>query len=151
MDIQQHQEQVGPVNELENYFNISFDSVARDQLKQIALWARICSITSICGYLIELYLWLFGQSRLFSAGGGVLEVLLNLLVIGGGATINYLLFRFARAVNRGVQNMDALHVNSGFNILRLYFKAGGILVIFLLSVVFLAFIGFLISDLQRIQ
>ena len=143
----ENQEQAEPVTDLDNFFHLSFDTASRDQLKQIAMWAKICSITGLIGYLIQLYEWLFGHSRLgASLGGGVLGVLFNISVIGGGAVVNYFLYRFAVSVSRGVQNTDALHVNSGFNSLRLYFRAAGILVIAIICFIFLLIIGFMMSD-----
>jgi hypothetical protein len=146
----ENQEQQGEMpDDLENFFNISFDLVGLDQLKQISVWARICSITGMLGYLIQLYGWLFGHWRMFAGlGGGLMEVLLNLVVIGGGGVVNWFLYRFAAAVTRGVQNSDALYVNSGFNSLRLYFKTAGILVIVAMGVVILAIISFILSASQ---
>jgi hypothetical protein len=77
-------------------------------------------------------------------GSGVLKIVANLVVIGGGGVVNYFLFRFAVAVSRGVANTDALHVNSGFNSLRLYFRAAGMLVIGLFILVVLQIIGALL-------
>jgi hypothetical protein len=141
----ENQEQVEPVTDLDNFFHLSFDSISRDQLKQIAMWAKICSITGLIGYLIQLYEWLFGHSRLASNfGGGILGFVFNLLFIGGGGVINYFLYRFAAAVSRGVQNTDALHVNHGFNSLRLYFRTAGILAIIIICILFIGFlVGFL--------
>jgi hypothetical protein len=142
------QERLEQVNDLDNFFRISFDGVSREQLKQIAFWAKICSIAGILGYLIQLYQWLFGHSVLVF-GSGVLGFLGHLVSIGGGSLINYFLFRFAVAVSRGVANTDALHVNSGFNSLRLYFRAAGILVIGIICLVVVAFISALLSDLNN--
>jgi hypothetical protein len=77
-------------------------------------------------------------------GGGVLGILFNLVLIGGGGIVNYFLFRFAIAVSRGVQNMDALYVNSGFNSLRLYFRAAGLLVIGFICLALLKILGMLL-------
>jgi hypothetical protein len=129
------------VNDLDNFFHLSFDMVSREQLKQIALWSKICSITGMIGYLIQLYEWLFGHSRLGSGfGGGVFGVLFTLSAVGGGGVVNYFLYRFAVSVSRGVQNTDALYVNSGFNSLRLYFRAAGILVIAIICIIILGII-----------
>lgn len=148
----ENQEQAQPVTDLDNFYQISFDGVSRDQLKQIALWAKICSVTGLVGYLIQLYEWLFGHSRLGSNfGGGALSALFNLSLIGGGGVINYFLYRFAAAVSRGVQNMDALHVNNGFNSLRLYFRLAGILVIGVICLLVLFFLDALLSGPHRVE
>ena len=146
----QEQTESEPVTDLDNFYQISFDGVSRDQLKQIALWARICSITGLIGYLIQLYDWLFGHSRLGSNfGGGVLGTLFNISLIGGGGVVNYFLYRFAASVSRGVQNTDALYVNHGFNSLRLYFRLAGILVIGMICLVVIAFLDALLSGPTR--
>jgi hypothetical protein len=132
-------EQPELTNELDNFFNLSFDAIGRDHLKQIALWSKIASIAGLVSYAILLFLAIFGHSRL--ASGNFLSVLLNLTVVGGGATVNYFLYRFATAVNRGIENTDALYVNSGFNSLRLYFKTAGILAILVLCLLLIAIIG----------
>jgi hypothetical protein len=148
----ENQEQAEPVTDLDNFYQISFDGVSRDQLKQIALWAKICSISGLIGYLIQLYEWLFGHSRLGSNfGSGVLGALFNICLIGGGGVVNYFLFRFAAAVSRGVQNTDALHVNSGFNSLRLYFRLAGILVIGMICLVVIVFLDALLSGPHRVE
>lgn len=135
-------------NELDNFFNLSFDAIGRDHLKQIALWSKIASIAALVSYAILLYLAIFGHSLL--ASGNVLSLLLNLTVVGGGATVNYFLYRFATAVNRGVQNTDALYVNSGFNSLRLYFKTAGILAIIVLSLLLIAIIVVVLSAMRSL-
>lgn len=147
----ENQEQAEPVTDLDNFYQISFDGVSRDQLQQIALWAKICSVTGLVGYLIQLYDWLFGHSRPGADfGGGVLGALFNLSLIGGGGVVNYFLYRFAAAVSRGVQNSDALHVNSGFNSLRLYFRLAGILVIGMICLLVLFFLDALLSGSHRV-
>jgi hypothetical protein len=146
----ENQEQAEPVTDLDNFFHLSFDAISRDQLKQIAMWAKICSITGLIGYLIQLYEWLFGHSRLGSNfGGGFLGVVFILFFVGGGGVINYYLYRFAAAVSRGVQNTDALHVNNGFNSLRLYFRTAGILAIIIICVLFIGFLVGLLSALRN--
>ncbi|HET6254882.1 MAG TPA: hypothetical protein VFE32_12450 [Puia sp.] len=141
------QEQGESVTDLDNFFHISLDGASRDHLKQIALWARICSITGLLGYVIQLYEWLFGHSRLgASFGGGILGSIFGISSIGGGAVVNYFLYRFAVSVSRGVQNTDADRVNSGFNSLRLYFRTAGILVIIIICLVFLGVIGYMLTD-----
>jgi hypothetical protein len=150
--MENQEQQAGSGTDLDNFFHLSFDGVGLDQLKQISLWARICSIAGLSGYVLQLYGWLFGHSKLLaSLGGGVMEVLFNIAVIAGGGTVNYFLYRFAAAVSRGVQNSDPLYVNSGFNSLRLYFKAAGILVIIAIGIVILAIIDILLSGVSRIQ
>jgi hypothetical protein len=148
----ENQEQPEPVNELENFFNLSFDSIGREHLKQIALWAKICSIISLIGYVVQLYLWLFGNGRAMPGiGSGFIGGLLTVAVVGGGATINYFLYRFAVVVSRGVENTDAYYVNSGLNSLRMYFKTFSIVVIVALCIFFFAILGFVFSDFRNLQ
>jgi hypothetical protein len=124
----ENMEQPEITNDLDNFFHLSFDAIGREHLKQVASWAKIASIAAIASYAVHLFLVLFGHSR-FASFGDVWSTLLNVTIVGGGATVNYFLYRFAVAAGRGVQSMDALHVNSGFNSLRLYFKSAGILAI----------------------
>jgi hypothetical protein len=148
----ENQEQAETVTDLDNFYHLSFDAVSRDQLKQIAIWAKICSITGLLGYLIQLYEWLFGHSRLGSNfGGGVMGLIFNIMFIGGGGVINYYLYRFAVAVSRGVQNTDALHVNQGFNSLRLYFRTAGILAIIIICILFIGICVGLLGALRDNQ
>ncbi len=148
----QHQPEI--VNELDNFFNLSFDAGSREQLKQIALWAKICSICAFAGYIISLIVAIFGHKDIsaeaeefnfgvyFRSGNSIVGVLFT-IVIGG--IINYFLYRFAVAVGQGVQSMDAVKVNSGFSSLHIYFKILGILLIVVLSillfVILIALIG----------
>lgn len=139
-------EQPELTNELDNFFNLSFDAIGRDHLKQIALWSKIASIAGLVSYAILLFLAIFGHTRLGS--GNFWSLLLNVTVVGGGATVNYFLYRFATAVNRGIQNTDALYVNSGFNSLRMYFKTAGILAILVLCLFAIVIIGIVFSAMR---
>ena len=62
-------------NSLDNFFNLSFDTDARQQLKQIALWSKICSLSAFAGYVISLVVAIFGHKNYsleaegFSFGG----------------------------------------------------------------------------------
>jgi hypothetical protein len=133
------------VNELDNFFNLSFDTVSREQLRQIALWSKISSICAFAGYLFSLAAAIFGNrvaglSEEYAEVAGSLRagnILRTLALVLVGGIINYFLYRFAVAVGQGVQRMDALRVNTGFNSLRLYFKISGILLIIFLSCILL--------------
>jgi hypothetical protein len=135
------------INQLDNFFNISFDANMRAQIKQVALWAKICALCAFAGYVVTLVVVIFGQRdysleaegfsvsaflRSGSAGGSIVGVLVSALV---GGIINYFLYRFAAATGRGVESMDTLKVNEGFNSLRIYFKIFGIILIVSLSLV----------------
>lgn len=136
-------------NKLDNIFNLSFDLSARDQLKKIALWARICALCAFAGYAISLIVVLFGRKNFdleaegFTVGGYLrkgssLSGVLVSIIIGG--TINYFLYRFATSAKQGVESMDLLKLNEGLGSLRTYFKIFGILLVICLSFVGLAVI-----------
>lgn len=141
----QHQPDINP---LDNFFNISFDASARGQLKQVALWAKICTLCAFIGYGIAMIVAIFGHKDYSLEAGensfgayararsGTLTIW-TILTVLGGVIINYFLYRFAIAAERGVQSMDPLKVNEGFNNLRIYFKILGILLIICLVVVVL--------------
>lgn len=134
------------VNDLDNFFNISFDNTVCEELKQCSLWAKIVAISSFAGYLILLYLWLFGHGR---AGlGGVMSSVLGVTVVGGGAIANWYLYRFAARIGRGVSSMDAVPVNQGFSGLRQYFKIAAIILIIDVCFFIVAFLYGLLSALH---
>lgn len=126
--------------DLDNFFNLSFDAVGCEQLKQCSVWARIVAIASFAGYLFVLYDWLFGTNK--TGFGGVAGGLLSVPLIGGGMVANFYLYRFGANIGRGVQNLDALPVNQGLGQLRQYFKTAGILMIADICIIlFLFFMG----------
>jgi hypothetical protein len=145
-------------NELDNFFNLSFDANAREQLKQISLWAKICTLSTFAGYVISLVVAIFGhkdysmEAEGFSFGGyirsgtSIGSVLFTILV---GGIINYFLYRFAVDVGQGVQSMDNMKLNTGFNNLRIYFKIFGIILIIVFSLLVLIFLFGLISTLTK--
>lgn len=145
----------GAVTDTDNIFNISFDGVGLDHLKQLSLWAKVTSICAFIGYICTLITAFFGhpgaagQAEENSAAIGITlrasGVLGAFLVVVIGGAINYFLYRFAVAVGQGVQSMDALKVNSGFDSLRLYFKIIGILLIIVLSILVLALLVTLLA------
>jgi hypothetical protein len=145
-------------NALDNFFNLSFDANAREQLKQISLWAKICSLSAFAGYIISLVVAIFGhkdysmEAEGFSFGGYIRSgtsiggVLFTILA---GGIINYFLYRFAAEIGQGVQSMDNMKLNTGFNNLRIYFKIFGIILIIVFSLVVLLFLVGLISALTK--
>jgi hypothetical protein len=145
------------LNPLDNFFNISFDTGAREQLRKIALWSKICSLSAFAGYLISLVVAIFGhkdysmEAEGFTVGGYIrsgssLPGVLTSAVLGG--IINYFLYRFAVSVGEGVKRSDALKINTGFNSLRVYFKILGIGVIVIFSLIILILIIAFISGVM---
>jgi hypothetical protein len=147
----QPQPQSEVINELDNFFNLSFDADAQRQLRQIALWAKICSLSAFAGYIISIVVAIFGhkdyslEAEGFSFGGVIRSgnsgspiAILITVVIGG--IINYILYRFAIAVDQGVQSSDALKVNTGFNTLHIYFKILGIGMMIAFGLIILVFV-----------
>jgi hypothetical protein len=131
--------------ELDNFFNLSFDAGSREQLKQTALWSKITSICGFISYFIALIVNIFGHNKTYNLDGTLNDAssfrvgnfIGTLIVVVVGGILNYILYRFAVAVGQGVQSMDALKVNTGFNSLHQYFKMLGILLIIGLSLLLL--------------
>jgi Family of unknown function (DUF5362) len=145
-------------NALDNFFNLSFDANAREQLKQISLWGKICSLSAFAGYVISLVVAIFGhkdysmEAEGFSFGGYVrsgTSIGNVLLTILAGGIINYFLYRFAADLGQGVRSMDNMKLNTGFNNLRIYFKIFGIILIVVFSLLVLLFLFGLISALTK--
>lgn len=145
----ENQPQPEVTNQLDNFFNLSFDTDARQQLRQIALWSKICSLSAFAGYVISLVVAIFGhkdyslEAEGFSfgayvrSGNSLVSVLITAIC---GGILNYFLYRFAVAVDQGIQSSDALKVNTGFNNLRIYFKILGIGLVVVFSLLILGFL-----------
>jgi hypothetical protein len=133
-------------NQLDNFFNLSFDAAARTQLKRIALWAKICSISAFVGYALSLAIALLNQVnhtdyaleaeglsiRAGLVSGSSLRSTVVVIIIGG--ILNYFLYRFAVAAAQGAGSMDNIRLNEGLSSLRTYFKIFGILMLIVLVV-----------------
>jgi hypothetical protein len=156
----ENQPQPEVTNQLDNFFNLSFDTDARQQLRQIALWSKICSLSAFAGYVISLVVAIFGhkdyslEAEGFSFGayvrsGNSLVGVLITAVCGG--ILNYFLYRFAVAVDQGIQSSDALKVNTGFNSLRIYFKILGIGLVVVFSLLILGILIGLIAGLTSVS
>jgi hypothetical protein len=142
-------QQIPPVTDQpENFFNISFDEAARAQIKQAAGWAKVVTLCAFAGYAVVLVVAIFGQTSVqpdLSSNGEIIGGYVRTSSMAGvilsivlGVFINYFLYRFAVATAKGIDNMDPLKTNEGFNNLRRYFKILGILIIIALSFVVLA-------------
>jgi hypothetical protein len=151
-------QQIPPVtDQLENFFNISFDEAARAQIKQAAIWAKVVTLCAFIGYAVALVGAIFGQTAYqsdYSSNGEVISGYLRtsnmagvIISIGFGVFINYFLYRFAVATAKGMDNMDSIKTNEGFNNLRRYFKICGILIIIGLSFVVLALLIGIVAGL----
>jgi NADH:ubiquinone oxidoreductase subunit 5 (subunit L)/multisubunit Na+/H+ antiporter MnhA subunit len=141
-------------NQLDRIFNLIFDNTARDHIKTMALWARICAICAFVGYIFTLIESIFGKSKYsevdtegfassaaFTRVGNIIGAL---VVITLGSIINYFLYQFAASANRGVKNMDQLKLNEGLRSLKTYFKILGVLLLIVLVFVGLIFLYFMI-------
>ena len=153
-------QQIPPVtNQLENFFNISFDEAARAQIKQAAVWAKVITLCAFVGYAVVLVVAIFGQTAYqsdYSSNGEIVGGYVRtgnmvgvVLSIGLGVFINYFLYRFAVATAKGMDNMDTVKTNEGFNNLRRYFKIYGILIIIALCFVVLALLIGIVAGLGR--
>jgi hypothetical protein len=123
---------------LDNFFNISFDEATRGQIRKAAQWARICALCTFIGYGVSLIVTFFGkQTELTETESGIQitsayragAILGSLLVVGIGVWIYYFLYRFAISTAKGMDTMDSIKTNEGFDSLRRFFKIVGILLI----------------------
>jgi hypothetical protein len=143
-------------NQLDNFFNISFDTLARSYVKSIALWAKICSVCAFVGYVIVLAVTIFGRKDYSAAdlegsgigsymrvGQSIVWVLLSIII---GAIINYFLYKFSVAASQAVDTMDPVKMNQGLDHLRTYFKIYGILLVIVLGLIALAVIVIVIAS-----
>jgi Family of unknown function (DUF5362) len=149
-------QQIPPAtNQLENFFNISFDEATRAQIKQAAVWAKVITLCAFAGYAVVLVVAIFGQPAYPDDSEGVVtlartsSIIGIILSVGLGVLVNYFLYRFAVATAKGMDNMDNLKTNEGFNALRRYFKICGILIIIALSFVVLGIVVGIIAGLGR--
>ena len=133
------EQQIPPVpQDLENFFNITFDVVTRAQLRQAAVWAKVATLCAFIGYGVMLIVAFISPYMLQSEGAGVTtmatsaSVFGTLIAVAAGVFINYFLYRFAVSSIRGIDSMDSVSTNQGFNNLRRYFKILGICLIIVL-------------------
>jgi hypothetical protein len=146
-------------NALDNFFNLSFDAAAREQLKKIALWAKIVALSAFIGYAISIVIAIFGhkdfsmEAEGFSVGAyirtdeSIVGVLITVVI---GVLINYFLYRFSISVRNGVDTMDTFKLNEGLSDLRTYFKIYGILLLIALIVFGLIIVFGILSALARL-
>jgi hypothetical protein len=136
-------------NQLDNFFNISFDTEARGHMKQMTQWARICAVCAFIGYAISLLVAIFGRrpfqnvetngfsTGAFARAGSVIGALIAITI---GGILNYYLYRFSVDASNGLDSMNSGKLNEGLGGLRTYFKIVGILTIIVLGFVALAII-----------
>ena len=145
------QEIIPQSNPLDNFFNIAFDTNTRAMVKQAAVWAKVCALCGFFSYALTLGIAIFGPSLAAGTGveisgafrGGYIFGVLITTVIG--CIMNYLLYRFAASTARGMDSMDNVKTNEGFNSLRIYFKIIGIFLIVILSLAGLFILFFILG------
>jgi hypothetical protein len=130
-------------NQLDSFFKISFDDNAREQLKTIALWAKICAICAFVSYAIALVVAFLGKTRTTAFGdeNAVVASTTKVAAIAGavisaviGYAINYFLYRFATDAKKGLDSIDQVKLNEGLINLKTYFKILGIIVLIALII-----------------
>jgi hypothetical protein len=150
-------QQLSPqTNPLDNFFNIVLDESLRTQIRTAAIWARICALCTFVGYAVTLVVAIFQQlpfedTEGLQAGNSmrIRLVGITLVTVAIGAIINFFLYRYATATIRGMNAMDNVSTNEGFNSLRRYFKIYGVLLIIGLSLMVLAFLYGIIAGLTH--
>lgn len=120
-------------------FTVRIDNEAAGYLKTVASWARIIAIISFCSAALAVLALFIGSSKysdapvLTSSVVGVAAPLVS-------ALINLYLFRFANAVQAGLNTLNQGQFNEGVNQLRMYFKIIGMIFIVVVSLMLLAII-----------
>lgn len=146
------EQQISPVSQdLDNFFNITFDSATRTLLRQAAVWAKVTTLCAFIGYGITLIVAFIGRpNHVLEPDGSLVttratgtSILSAIITAAIGAFINYFLYRFSVSAIRGVDSMDSVKANEGFNSLRTYFKILGICIIIGLCFLVLALLVFL--------
>src|ERR1700722_6179980 len=98
-------------NQPDSFLKVTFDDNAREQLKTIALWAKICALCAFISYAVALIVAVFAKTRSVSFGGENLTVTsyARAGAIAGaiisaviGCAINYFLYRFATDAKQGL-------------------------------------------------
>ncbi|HVU96520.1 MAG TPA: hypothetical protein VHE34_14930 [Puia sp.] len=128
-------------NQLDNFFNISFDDAIRAQIRSAASWARICALCAFISAGVGFVVAIFGRSATtlgtdgvavsgFARTGAILGAFISAAI---SVFINYWLYRFATTTTKGMDAMDSIKTNEGFNDLRTYFKILGVILIIVLS------------------
>ena len=159
-------EQIPPASDaLDNYFNISFDTTIRAQIRQAAIWAKVYALCAFIGYGIALIVAFFGRVIPFSSSLGIDDnpafseamssfrtsrIIAAVLTAAVGVFINYFLYRFSVSTVNGIDAMDNVTTNQGFGHLRRYFRILGIILIIVLSFMVLAFFFGIMSGLSRL-
>ena len=86
------------------------------------------------------------QVTSYARTGAIIGALITVAI---GVFINYFLYRFAVSTARGMDSMDSIRTNDGFNNLRRYFKIYGVLLIIGLSIAVLGIVFVLIGLAMR--
>lgn len=142
-------------NQLDNFFNISFDDGIRAQIRSAASWAKICAICAFISAGIAFVVAIFGTSVESDSGRATgfarIGLILGAFISGAiSVFINYWLYRFSTSTTKGMDAMDTVKTNEGLNDLRTYFKILGIILIIVLSIFALAvLIGLMTLGLSR--
>lgn len=114
---------------LDNFFNIAFDESTRSQVRKAAQWARIDALCTFISYGVSLIV------TFFNSYASISSIIGAIISVGIGVWINYYLYHFATSAAKGMDAMDSIKTNEGFNSLRVYFKIFGIILIIALCFV----------------
>jgi hypothetical protein len=130
-------------NQDNSFLKVTFDDNAREQLKTIALWAKICAICAFISYAIALIVAFLGRTRTTTYGdeNAVVASTTKAAAIAGavisaviGYAINYFLYRFATDTKQGLDGIDQVKLNEGLLNLKTYFKILGIILLIVLII-----------------
>jgi uncharacterized membrane protein SpoIIM required for sporulation len=142
-----------------SFLKVTFDDNAREQLKTIALWAKICALCAFVSYAIALIVAFFGRTRTAAFGGdenAVVTSTAKVTAIAGaiisaaiGFAINYFLYRFATDTKKGLDGIDQVKLNEGLVNLKTYFKILGIILLIALIICGLLFLAGIVGSVGK--
>jgi membrane protein YqaA with SNARE-associated domain len=136
-------------NQDDSFLKVTFDDNAREQLKTIALWAKICAICAFVTYGVALIVAFFGKTRSVTFGeenavasstAKVVAIAIAVISAVIGCAINYFLYRFATDAKQGLDGVDQVKLNEGLLNLKTYFKILGIILLIVLIIFGLIFL-----------
>jgi uncharacterized membrane protein YesL len=117
-------------NEQDRPLQVDFSQKLKNELRVIAIWARLGAIFS---FITTAFIFAQNMSK------GVAQIIVMLIMCGICVVMASYLFSFGNKIKKGIEGIDQNELEAGFNSLRLYFKICvrvliGVLVLVILSI-----------------
>jgi hypothetical protein len=120
---------------------IKIDETAKAHIKSLALWAMVCVVAAVAGYVFDIIALVMqpdeppvtqseGFTTTFFAGPKNVAGTATTIMIG--LAINYFLYRFASTVNGSVDSLSQDKFSHSFRSLKIYFAITTILMMLFL-------------------